>query len=309
MDGTHNADVSSGLTTWSCTSSFGCSPTTNQNGVFGGGGPQNLWKFPAPTVDFNGLSVDLAQLKGYATSSGRYFAASGNYGYKVVFKANGTVDVSKVTGTTQVWSYSIENGWVQERSVISTTGAVTNYTIPASCPVVFLEDNAWVEGVVNAKVVLAAADVSGATIDRSIVLNNNVTYASTTGNGLTAIAENDVLVGLQVPDVMTINGVFIAQKGKFGRNHYCAAECDSSHSGSEAVPASLSSYITRSSLTTFGSVVSNGRVGTKWTSGASFISGFAQRYDTYDRGLAQAPPPFTPAISDDYEFVLWSDKR
>jgi hypothetical protein len=108
---------------------------------------------------------------------------------------------------------------------------------------------------------------------------------------------------------MDINGIFIAQKGHFGRNHYCTAECDSSHSGNEGLPNSLDQYVTRSTLNTNGTVVSNGRVGTKWTSGNVFVSGYNQRNDTYDRTLAQNPPPFTPTTSDDFKFVLWQDQN
>lgn len=300
MDGTHNADVTSGVATWSCTSSFGCSPTQTKNGVFGSGGPSSLWAFPKPTVDFGGITIDLAELKGYATSSGRYFAPSGNYGYRAVFNADGTVTVSRVTNATQVWGYTIETGWLQERPVIASTAGTATYTIPATCPVLFFEDNVWVEGVVNGKVTLAAARITGSP-QRSIILNGNLTYANTT-SGITAIAQHNVLVGLQTPNVMTINGVFIAQNGRFGRNHYTA-------SGSYGLPSSLDPFVTRSTLNTNGSVVSNGRVGTKWTSGSVFISGYSQRYDSYDRALAEFPPAFTPTVSDDYEFVKWSDQR
>jgi hypothetical protein len=308
MDGTHNADVTSGMSTWSCTSSFGCSPTSNQNGVFGAGGPQNLWRYPVPTVDFNGITVDLAQLKGYATSSGIYVPPSGGFGWRVTLRDNGTMELRRVVGTTQVWGYTIENGWVQERTIMSNVQNHTTSVILPTCPVIFVEDDVWLDGVVNGKVIVVAADVTQAGVDRSIILNGNITYASTTGNGLTAIGERDILVGLQVPDVMTINGIFIAQKGKFGRNHYCENDC-STQQGNQGLPGSLDEFVYRSTLTTNGTVVSNGRVGTKWTSGSTFISGFAQRFDNYDRSLAQSPPPFTPAISDDYEFVLWSDKR
>lgn len=302
MDGTHNATVSSGVSSWLCTSSFGCSPSSNQNGVFGGGSPTNLWNFPAAPIDFNGISIDLAKLKGYATSTGKYLAPSGNYGYKIVFKNNGTFDAYKVTGTQLVWGYSLENGWVQERTVISTLGPGTNYAIPAACPVVFVEDNAWIEGVVSGKVTIAAADVTNSNVDRSIVIPNNITYAHATGDGLTAIGEQDVLIGLDTPDVMNINGIFIAQKGHFGRNHYVT-------SGTQGLPASLDPYVTRSTLNTNGTVVSNGRVGTKWTSGGTFVSGYSQRNDSYDRSLAAGPPPFTPATSDDFKFVLWQDQN
>lgn len=301
MDGTHNADVTSSLTTWSCTSSFGCSPTATQNGVFGGGGPQNLWAFPQPTVDFNGITIDLADLKNYATTSGRYFGPTGNYGYRVVFNSDGTVTVSTVTGTTQVWGYTIEYGWQQERPVISATSGTTNYSIPDSCPVLFFEDNVWVEGTVSGRVTMAAANIGGSP-QRSVILNGNLQYQDNVDDGITIIGQRDVLVGLQVPDVMTINGVFIAQTGHYSRNHYV-------QSGGYGLPSSLDPYVTRSTLNTNGTVVSNGRVGTKWSSGGNFISGFAQRNDTYDRTLAEFPPAFTPAVSDDYEFVRWSDEN
>ena len=308
MDGTHNADVTSGVATWLCNSSFGCSPSANKGGVFGTGGPQSLWSFPAPTIDFNGITVDLVKLKGYATSTGRYLASSGNYGYKIVLKSNGTFDASKVTGTTQIWGYTTENGWKQERTIISSTGSVTNYSIPAECPVIFVEDNVWLEGVVTGKVTLAAADVTASSVDRSIVIPNDITYASATGNGLTAIGEEDVLISLQSPNIMNVNGIFIAQKGHFGRNHYCTNDCTST-SGDQGLPSSLDSYVTRSTLNTNGTIVSNGRFGTKWTSGSTFISGYSQRNDAYDSTLAKSPPPFTPATSDDYKFVDWRENN
>ena len=309
MDGVHNAEVTSGVATWLCSSTFGCSPSATQSGVWGAGSTPSLWGYPKPSIDFNGISVDLVALKGYATSSGRYLAPSGNYGYRIVFNSNGTFTSYRVTGTTQVWGYTTEDGWVQERPVITAMTATTTPTIPSGCPVIFVEDNVWLEGTVNGKVTLAAADVTQSNVDRSIVIPNNITYASTTGHGLTVIGEDNVYIGLNTPSTMSISGIFIAQKGRFGRNHYCASECDSSHSGSEGLPSNLDPYVTRTTLNTTGSVVSNGRVGTKWTSGGTFISGYNQRNDTYDRSLASSPPPFTPPTSDDYKFVLWQEQN
>lgn len=469
MDGTHNATVSSALSTWSCTSSFGCSPTSNQNGVFGGGGPSALWEFPAPQVDFNGITIDLSELKTYAVNSGGvYIAPSAAYGYRVTFNADGTFDLRKVTGTTQVWGYSLENGWLQERTVISSTQAPINYAIDAECPVIFVEDDVWVDGTLSGKAVLASADLITAGAERSVILNGDLTYAngSANGDGLTVIGERNVLVGLEVPDVMDIHGVFIAQNGKFGRNHYCQndctgtggsgdsgsrtgataesavgwsnftvsrlnssnnsrascdATCDNNDNGQlsdfsfnvpsgatitgievtaemsegasagsigtqvslswddganftstksatvngtsdtdytfggssdtwgrtwsdtdfangnfrllldkvpdsdvlnvdyvrvrvyyttgSGLPSSLDAYVLRSTLNTNGTVVSNGRVGTKWTSGGTFVSGYSQRNDNFDRNLAGSPPPFTPVTSDDYQFIIWQDQN
>ncbi|MFM2374450.1 MAG: hypothetical protein RLZZ234_445, partial [Candidatus Parcubacteria bacterium] len=63
MDGTNNSTVSSGVETWSCTSSFGCSPTQTKDGVFGAGPNSSLWSWPSPPINFTGLSVDLAAMK------------------------------------------------------------------------------------------------------------------------------------------------------------------------------------------------------------------------------------------------------
>ncbi len=307
MDGTHNADVTSGVANWLCTSSFGCSPSQTVNGVFGNGGPQSLWSFPAPTIDFNGISADLVELKGYATTSGIYIEPSNSYGWNVVFNENGTVQVHKVVGTTQVWGYSTENGWRQERTVMSNVQGGTTYTVPADCPVIFVEDDVWIEGVVNGKITLVAADVTSSSVDRSVVIHDDLTYSSA-DSGVTVIGEQDVLIGLQTPDVMSINGIFIAQKGHFGRNHYCQNDCTST-SGNQGLPSNLDDYVFRSTLNTNGTIVSNGRFGTKWSSGGTFISGYNQRNDSYDAELAKSPPPFTPAISDDYKFVDWRENN
>lgn len=307
MDGTHNATVSSGVSSWLCTSSFGCSPSSNQNGVFGAGGPQQLWQFPVPPVDFNGITVDLAAIKNHATSSGVYIPPSNGYGWRVTFTPDGNMELRKVVGAIQVWGYSTDDGWQQERTVMSNVQNETVHVVLPECPVVFVEDNVWVDGVVSGKILLAAADLVNAGVDRSVILSDNITYANPTGDGVTIIGEEDILVGLQTPDVMTINGVFIAQKGQFGRHHYCQNDC-SSTSGNQGLPGSLDPYVFRSTLNTNGTVVSNGRIGTKWTSGGTFVSGYSQRNDTYDRNLAASPPPFTPVTSDDLRFVIWQDE-
>ena len=55
------------------------------------------------------------------------------------------------------------------------------------------------------------------------------------------------------------------------------------------------SYSTRT-----GTVVSNGRVGTKWTSSGNFISGFNNRVTSFDLNQVNSPPPLTPQTSDVY---------
>lgn len=309
MDGTNYSTVTSGQETWVCDGSMSCSPTTTGgtvSGVFGNGPNDHLWSFPSPPINFTGLTVDLSAMQTKAqTGGGLYIAPSGNYGYRIVFNANGTITVYRVTGTTQYWGYTAEAGWAQERHVISATTLVGTYTIPTACSLIFVEDKVWLEGTVSGKVSIAAADVDTAGVNPQIILNNNITYASAT-SGLLAIAEQDVLVGLSVPDTMTLNGIFIAQNGRFGRNHYCQNDCTGT-AGDQGLPGALDPYYSRSSLTVNGTIVSNGREGTKWTSGGAFISGFQNRTNSYDRDLVADPPPLTPEVSDTYRFIEWRE--
>jgi len=309
MDGTNLSTVSSGLDTWQCSPSFGCSPTTTKNGVFGAGVNSNFWSWPSPPINFTGLSVDLAAMKAKAQSSGQYFAPSGVYGYHVIIKSNNTFDLYSVTNTANVLGYTTENGWQYERNIITAQTLLGNYPVPSACSVLFLEDKVWLEGVVNTKMTVAAANVTTSGIDPSMVLVNNITYGTSTNAGLLAIAEKDMLVGVDVPNDMTLKGIFVAQTGRFGRNHYCSAECDGTHAGSEALPAAYTSYVLRNSLTVQGTIVSNGREGTKWSSGSVVVSGFQTRNNAYDRTLVSDPPPLTPHTSDTYKFIEWREQQ
>jgi hypothetical protein len=310
MDGTNNSTVTSGQSTWNCTSSFGCSPSGNRNGVFTTTGNPNtaLFSFPSAPINFAGLTVDLAQMQDRAQNAGGiYLPPSGGFGYRITFNAAGTITVRRVTGTTQYWGYTTEADWQQERHVISSTAAVGTYTIGNACPLIFVQDKVWLDGVLNKKVTIAAADVASATINPSIILNDNITYTSATSSGLLAIAEQDVLIGVTVPDDMTLNGIFVAQNGRFGRNYYCASCTDSGNS--RGLPNTLDPYVFRDDLVINGTIVSNGREGTKWTSGGIHTSGFENRYNAYDRNLVASPPPLVPKTSDVFVVTDWKDNR
>lgn len=294
MDGTNNSTVTSGQETWSCTSSYGCSPDNNSaDGVLGDGPNSELWNFPSAPINFTGITVDLSAMQDKAQNhGGRYIGPSGRSGYHIIFKSNGTFDVRRVNSKVNE-----PNGyaWGRYMHILNGTTLIGNYPIPDDCAVIYVEDQVWLEGVVNGKVTIAAADVDTTGVDPSIILNNDITYANAT-SGLLAIAEYDVLIGLVVPDNMTLNGIFVAQNGHFGRNHY-----------DTSMPNAWEEYIKRNSLTLNGTIVSNGREGTKWTSGGVYVSGFNTRYNSYDRDLVSDPPPLTPDVSDTYEFIEWRE--
>lgn len=296
MDGLNLSTVTSGQETWVCDGTMSCAPGgtgSTVDGVYGDGVNSNLWSFPAAPINFTGLTVDLAAMQDKAQNSGgRYFGPSTKAGYHIIFKTDGTFDVRRVnTKENEPSGYA----WGRYMNILKGTSLIGNYPIPSGCAIIYVEDQVWLEGVVKGKVTIAVADVDTAGVDPSIILNNNITYANAT-SGILVIGEKDVLVGLVVPDDMILNGIFIAQNGHFGRNHY-----------DTTMPNAWEAYIKRNSLTLNGTIVSNGREGTKWMSGSTYVSGFNTRFNSYDRKLVSDPPPLTPEVSDTYEFIEWRE--
>jgi hypothetical protein len=303
MDGTTNAPVSSSLASWLCTSSFGCSSNRTVTGVFGAAANQELWTYPEPQLDFAGIAADFGSLKTKAQTSGRYLpryssGASNNSsywrGYHLIFNSNGTVTVRRVNNTNQLTVTPINTAeGTTDRTFISTESAYATYTLPSDCGLIYVEDNVWIEGTVNGKITVVAANIVTTGVEPNAMLPDNLTYAGT-DDGLTLIAENNVLITPDSPQNMSLNGIFIAQGGAFGRNLYSCS----------------SSYEPRGTLTIKGTTVSNRRTGTKWVNGCGSgdDAGYQNRIDAYDRVLATDPPPFTPVISTDYQFVDWREE-
>lgn len=306
MDGTANADVTSSLSTWTCTSSYGCSPQQNNApGVVGSGPNQNLWSYPVPQVNFAGISADFGSLKTLAQSDGVYYPrySSGTNqnqeqywrGYRLTFNSNGTVTVRYVDdltnlGVTPVNAADDSDDW----ALINDDDPYETRTIPADCGLIFVEDNVWVEGTIPSKVTLVAANVVNAGVAPNAYLLNNIQYGATDGSdGLTLMAEHDVLISPSAPNSMTLNGIFIAQEGAFGMNAYDSC-----------------TYADKTgTLTILGTTVSAKRTGTQWTSTCgSYNKGFQTRVDAFDRNMASDPPPFTPVVSADYELMDWREK-
>ena len=314
MDGTNNSTVSSAVSSWVCNSTYGCSPTQNNApGVLGSGNGTALWQYPVATIDFAGITAGLSNLKTYAKNNGGlYFPPAGTgttnanqRGYHLIFNSNGTVDVYKVTSTVGVSAYPLSGtGVVQtDYNIIKTQTYLGNYTVPSSCAVIFVEDRAWIEGTVSSKVTVAAADFIDSNYSPDAYLANNILYSAYDGTaGLTVIAEGNVLIPLNSPDIMEVHGIFVAESGSYGRNLYL----NNSAYGA-TVPSAYSSYVMQTQLTTDGTVVSNGNTGTQWDCGGTFCSGYATRIDSYDELQALSPPPFTPPASTNYQFIEWKE--
>ena len=305
MDGTSNSIVTSSLSSWLCTFTFGCSPSRTVTGIYGSGTDQSLWSYPVPQMDFAGIAADFSTLKAKAQVDGKYLprfssstrkqAASYWHGYRLIFNANGTITVRRVSSTTRIESEQLNSAEeiedLDDRTLISNDTFYTTITPSSTCGLIFVEDHVWIEGVVDGKYTVVAANVINSGIAPNAMLRGNITYENTDGtDGLTVIAENNVLITPDAPYNLTLNGIFVAQSGAFGRNQY---QCPGT-------------YEPRGTLTILGTTVSNLRTGTQYLNGCpNGNSGYQNRTDTYHRALSNDPPPFTPEISGDYEFIDW----
>ena len=307
MDGENQSLVTSAKENWVCTSSFGCSPCPTANGCWVEGAncvcpgvfttTQNsnpdLFSFPIPSFDFTGITIDLAQMKSSAQSAGIYLPPSVDInpqgkGYHLKFKNNGTFETWVITGLSPTYAYSLEEGWHYDYFTITSEYLYNTHTIPSACSAIFIEDNIWPEGIVKGKVTVASANLINPNLDTDVILAANIDYSVKDGSdGFALIGERNVLIGPQSPNQMELRGIFVAQKGRFSRNHY---------------PDNI-----REKLEIYGSIISSGRVGTKWISGSQIVSGYLKRESYFDSNLVYSSPPFVPYISPDFVIVNWEE--
>ncbi|MDB5266725.1 MAG: hypothetical protein JWN89_540 [Parcubacteria group bacterium] len=249
-------------------------------------------QFPVPAVDFTGITANLSQMKTDAQAAGKYLSSSGRQGYKIIFKTNDTFDVYKVTNLISpagsCTNSASQTGW--GTWMPNSTTFVGNYPNPAN-GIVFVEDNAWVEGQINtARVTVAAARFPDNPSTRpSITVNNNLLYTNYNGlDVLSLVSQGDINVGMQGLTTLRIDAALMAQNGRVGRYYY----------GSGCSP-----YNTRTSLTLYGMIGSATRYGFAYTDG----TGYQTRTIVYDPNLLYAPPPSFPLTSDQYQVISWQE--
>lgn len=309
MDGFNQSTMTSAQGEWACTDSFGCSPCPTSHGchiasstcycagVFTTTPNSNpgLFDYPVPPFDFDAITVDLAKMKEVASTSGVYLTPATNTdplakGYHIKFKDNGKFEAWIITRLATTSSYSLEEGWHNDAFTITSEYLYNTYDIPSACSTIFIEDNIWAEGTVKGKISVASANLITPGFDTDVVLPGSIDYTTTDGSdGLVLIGERNILIGPQSPNNMILRGIFIAQKGRFARNHY------------------LGNF--RDSLNIYGSVISSGRVGTQWTSGGSVVSGYYSRESYFDPNLVYDPPAFVPYLEPDFQIIDWTEIR
>lgn len=291
MDGTSDSIVASAKQTYTCKPIHGCNNVTKP-GVWGTGSDADLWEFPVPPVDYASMTLDLQDMKAAAEAANTYYGPSGNFGYHLLFNSNNTYSVYRVTQkTSSIWSYAADTDWQFTSHDINNKTFVHTKTVPAN-GILFFSDNVWVNGDIRSRITVAAGVLPDQpSTNKDIILNGNITYGGVKDGSrvFAAIAQRNILIPYSAaPSNLTLEGAFIAQKGRFGRRYY-----------------DTGSHILKSTLTRYGMIASNLTPGTAWVNGSGqVISGYQSGTASYDPNLLYAPPPYFPTAGE-YEFLSW----
>ena len=316
MDGTQNSIALSAKENYFCDSIHGCSFFNCSNpchwelwkgcecpGIWGEGhgGPEGLWQFPIPVIDFSKITQNLNFLRTEAQSSGIYLGNSG-LGYHINFKNNGTFNLYQVTKKKKkVWGDNGEK-MVHESNDIQNEAFLQNYSLPADCAPIFVEDDVWVDGEVNGKITLVAAKLPDVSHNNAkIIINGNITYANS-NSVLGLIGQKDILIPLCSPNNLVIEAAMLAQKGHVFRYDY-PSWVDPNYCSPQGTDTP---YYIRENIRTFGSIITNTVWTFTWVSGSTVTSGYRNTDMNYDSSLTFNPPPYFPTIGD-YRFISWEE--
>ncbi len=281
FDGVTDAPITSAVPTYICKAHHGCG-NVEKPGIWGDGTPQTYWSFPMPVKDFSAVTAKLADIYAGANNGGLYLSSSGKQGWRLQFVSDGTVKASKVN-TTDCYSGKDpgDNKFHTYCIDAKTYGTATTYNVPAN-GYIYVEDMVWVDGVVNGRVTIGTA------VGKSIIINGNITYLAKDGSHvLGLIAEQNILIPKNSPNVLEVDAAFLAQNGACKRYFY---------SGN-----------TKARLITYGSIISNGLWTWSWVSGGgSVVSGYEVTNATYDANLTYGPPPGFP-VGSEYNLISWEE--
>jgi len=247
----------------------------NGNGVWGTGGPQDLWHWPVPEIDFNKVTQDLSLIKAEAIANGIFIANSGDDGYHLVLKADESVDIYMVT---RLWwprsNYNIRNEtFLENRSL-------------EDIHTVFIEDDFWIEGTVTGLLTIASARFpDNPNTNTTIYILDNIIYETKDKyHVLGLIAQKDVILTRGVPDTLNIEAHLIAQKGSIYRLCYW--------------------FDLKDSLTLYGSLISKKPGGFKC--GDPVTAGFVDTYYYPNPNAIYYPPPMFP-ITTTSTIISWEE--
>lgn len=238
-------------------------------------------EFPVAATDFNGVLGDMAYMKDQAQAgvNGSLYFGNIHQGRHIILKTNDTFDIRTVqsfnASTNEINNYS--GGWA-------------NYAIPDD-GIIFVENNAWVEGTVDSRrVTVVAANLISAA-KKTMYLGKDIRYTNYDCSDMVGlIGQQDVEVYRASNNFLRLDASLIAQLGRVGRSNY---------TGVNAI---------RDTITVYGAIASNQRYGFAWADiMGNHVSGYRNRNLYYDNNLLYCPPPYFPTGTQ-YEMDLWQEE-
>lgn len=285
FDGTTDALVTSAVDSYLCTPIHGSGCQNEiKPGIWGQGGPTSFWSFPVPAQDFSGgtAALNLIKSNALAYGDGSYFPSSGKYGWLLHFTSDGKFTASKVSAVNSYKGDDPDGGsniWFTVD--VKTTDPGVTYTLPSN-GFIYVDDTAWVDGVLNGKVTVGVAP------GKSIIFNGNLTYLSRDGSSsIGLVSGQDIIIPHEVPDTLEIDGALFTGNGAAKRYYYSGDKEDL--------------------LILYGSIASAGAWTWHYVSmGGSIVSGFKSVSSTYDSHFANNPPLGFPHSSV-YTVSSWEE--
>jgi hypothetical protein len=150
-------------------------------------------QIPEP-INFANFLTSFVDVQRAADLGGIYLDDPSKAGWRLIFQANGSVDVQSCTLT----------GGDPLAETAPTCGATTNYAMPAN-GAIYAAQTAVVSGQVNGRVTVASND--------EIVLAGNISYVSASDDVLGLACVNDFVIAAWVPFNLTWSGSVLSQSG------------------------------------------------------------------------------------------------
>lgn len=294
MDGTHDSLVKTSKATYTCGTETGCWPPQEKPGIWGNGGPQELWQFPVTPFDFNRIVSDFNTLKQESQNTGIYFAPSNYFGHHLVFNANGTVNIYEVLSATSRRGWNADDVCEVLFQTITDEQLVATYNLNDK-KLFYFENQVWVEGTVSGKATVVAAKLPVESYVTNIWVNNNLIYDVKDGSTvLGLIAQSNVYFAYDIPQDFFVNATMIAQNGRIMRHHYNQAQCSN---GSKSI---------RQNLEIYGSLISKEKSYWNFSGHGGVRSGFINREIIYNQDSLEAPPPYFPTTGT-IKILSWDE--
>jgi hypothetical protein len=162
--------------------------------------------------------------------------------------------------------------------------------------VIFVDDDLWIDGIINSARLTIAAGIIGSTnpADYSnITINTDLLYTNFNGfDVIGLIAQGNINAGLVSDDDLTIDAALVAENGRVGRFYY-----------STACVIGSTNYYTRSVISLLGMIATNKRYGFAYTDNTGYVT----RNINYDGNLLYSPPPSFPLAGSQYQIISWQE--